>query len=245
MKKIRINELARELEVKPGVILDLLPELGVQEKKTHSSSIDEDVALVLRHRLTGSDTPRSTFSEGFNGHGHESADGHESSSVAVAEPPAAAEPEPAHPRTPAPPPVRDLAPRAPQPPPATASPVQAAETAEAAAASTPSLPAEAAVPSSSAEAPRPAPFRPLRPPLGGGTALHPPLAHSGQTAGGGAGNRNISIPARPVHPSPPRTGPSFATPAPVGPRQPLPPEPPRVITVPERSARSGETPGTP
>ncbi len=51
MKKIRINELARELEVKPGVILDLLPELGVQEKKTHSSSIDEEVALVLRDRL--------------------------------------------------------------------------------------------------------------------------------------------------------------------------------------------------
>ena len=48
MKKIRINELARELEVKPGVILDMLPELGVQEKKTHSSSIDEDVALVVK-----------------------------------------------------------------------------------------------------------------------------------------------------------------------------------------------------
>ena len=48
MKKIRINELARELEVKPGVILDLLPELGVHEKKTHSSSIDEEVALELR-----------------------------------------------------------------------------------------------------------------------------------------------------------------------------------------------------
>ncbi|MGH8162786.1 MAG: translation initiation factor IF-2 N-terminal domain-containing protein, partial [Rhodanobacteraceae bacterium] len=44
MKKTRINELARELEVKPGVILDLLPELGVREKKTHSSSIEEDVA---------------------------------------------------------------------------------------------------------------------------------------------------------------------------------------------------------
>ena len=28
MSKVRINELARELEVKPNVILDLLPELG-------------------------------------------------------------------------------------------------------------------------------------------------------------------------------------------------------------------------
>jgi translation initiation factor IF-2 len=53
MKKIRINELARELEVKPGAILELLPELGVTEKKTHSSSIDEDVSLEIRRRLTG------------------------------------------------------------------------------------------------------------------------------------------------------------------------------------------------
>ena len=53
MKKIRINELARELEVKPGVILDLLPELGVQEKKTHSSSVDEDVAIELGNAWLG------------------------------------------------------------------------------------------------------------------------------------------------------------------------------------------------
>src|SRR5947199_268800 len=56
MKKIRINELARELEVKAHEILDRLPELGVAEKKTHSSSIDEDVAIKLR-RLYGFDGP--------------------------------------------------------------------------------------------------------------------------------------------------------------------------------------------
>src|SRR5215467_12104635 len=56
MKKIRINELARELEVKAHEILDLLPELGVAEKKTHSSSIDEDVAVKLR-RHYGHDVP--------------------------------------------------------------------------------------------------------------------------------------------------------------------------------------------
>src|SRR6476620_1266422 len=56
MKKIRINELARELEVKAHEILDRLPELGVTEKKTHSSSIDEDVAIKLR-RLYGFDSP--------------------------------------------------------------------------------------------------------------------------------------------------------------------------------------------
>ncbi|HEY2844461.1 MAG TPA: translation initiation factor IF-2 [Bryobacteraceae bacterium] len=55
MIKIRINELARELEVKPNVILDLLPELGVTEKKTHSSSIDEPVAVEIKRRLTEGD----------------------------------------------------------------------------------------------------------------------------------------------------------------------------------------------
>ena len=72
MKKIRINELARELEVKPGVIIDMLPELGVQEKKTHSSSIDEEVAIELKRRLNGPDSgPLRTGSESANGHGHD------------------------------------------------------------------------------------------------------------------------------------------------------------------------------
>src|SRR5436190_15338836 len=53
MSKIRINELARELEVKPSVILDLLPELGVTDKKTHSSSLDDDVVLNLRRPVAG------------------------------------------------------------------------------------------------------------------------------------------------------------------------------------------------
>src|SRR5580704_14202624 len=44
MHKIRINDLARELEVKSKAILDVLPKVGVTEKKTHSSSIEEDEA---------------------------------------------------------------------------------------------------------------------------------------------------------------------------------------------------------
>src|SRR5579862_7483093 len=51
MKKIRINVLARELEVKSHLILELLPDVGVSEKLTHSSSIDEDVADKLRVRF--------------------------------------------------------------------------------------------------------------------------------------------------------------------------------------------------
>jgi hypothetical protein len=46
--KIRINDLARELEVRAKAILDILPEVGVIEKKTHSGSIEEDEAERIR-----------------------------------------------------------------------------------------------------------------------------------------------------------------------------------------------------
>src|ERR1700677_4999541 len=38
--QVRINELARELEIKAKVLIEYLPKAGVTEKKTHSSSID-------------------------------------------------------------------------------------------------------------------------------------------------------------------------------------------------------------
>src|ERR1700719_3406594 len=68
MSKIRINELARELEVKPSVIIDLLPELGVTDKKTHSSSLDDDVAFQLRQRLTGTGGPENAFVDEIDEH---------------------------------------------------------------------------------------------------------------------------------------------------------------------------------
>jgi translation initiation factor IF-2 len=46
--QIRINELARDLEVKAKAIIDYLPEAGVTEKKTHSSSIDVAAAEKVR-----------------------------------------------------------------------------------------------------------------------------------------------------------------------------------------------------
>src|SRR5690242_9021327 len=46
--QIRINELARDLEVKAKAILDYLPQAGVTEKKTHSSSIDLAAAEKVR-----------------------------------------------------------------------------------------------------------------------------------------------------------------------------------------------------
>jgi translation initiation factor IF-2 len=46
--QIRINELARELEIKAKVLIDFLPEIGVTDKKTHSSSLDLNHAELAR-----------------------------------------------------------------------------------------------------------------------------------------------------------------------------------------------------
>ncbi|MDT8069833.1 MAG: translation initiation factor IF-2 [Terriglobia bacterium] len=51
--KIRINDLARELEVKSKEILDALPKVGVTEKKTHSSSIEADEAERVKKFFAG------------------------------------------------------------------------------------------------------------------------------------------------------------------------------------------------
>jgi len=48
MSKIRINDLARELEVKSKAILDALVVSGVTTKKTHSSSLEADEAEKVR-----------------------------------------------------------------------------------------------------------------------------------------------------------------------------------------------------
>ncbi|HEX5482149.1 MAG TPA: translation initiation factor IF-2 [Terriglobia bacterium] len=50
--KIRINDLARELEVKSKSVLDYLHEIGHDDKKSHSSAIeDETAAQVRKHFL--------------------------------------------------------------------------------------------------------------------------------------------------------------------------------------------------
>src|SRR5258707_4321326 len=54
MSKVRINDLARDLEVKSKAILDTLPLVGVTEKKTHSSSLEEHEAEKVRVHLRGS-----------------------------------------------------------------------------------------------------------------------------------------------------------------------------------------------
>src|SRR6185312_15514276 len=75
MAKIRINELGKELEVKSSIILDAIKALGVNDKKTHSSAIEEDLAERVRRFVRGESEPAAA------------------SAPAAAEPPAAKEPK--------------------------------------------------------------------------------------------------------------------------------------------------------
>src|SRR6266568_349414 len=65
MSKVRINDLAREMEVKSRQILDVLGELGLGEGKTHSSSIEDHEA----------DKVRAHFERGSKGASHGSSTG--------------------------------------------------------------------------------------------------------------------------------------------------------------------------
>ncbi|MGO9085884.1 MAG: translation initiation factor IF-2, partial [Candidatus Sulfotelmatobacter sp.] len=53
MSKVRINDLARELEVKSKAITDMLTIVGVTEKKTHSSSLEDYEAEKVRAHFRG------------------------------------------------------------------------------------------------------------------------------------------------------------------------------------------------
>src|SRR5947209_1240189 len=58
MSKVRINDLARELEVKSKEVLDVLTKVGVTEKKTHSSSLEADEAERVRKHLKAGSTKK-------------------------------------------------------------------------------------------------------------------------------------------------------------------------------------------
>src|ERR1700758_566205 len=57
MSKVRINDLAREMEVKSRQILDVLVELGLGEGKTHSSSIEDHEADKVRAQFQQGSRP--------------------------------------------------------------------------------------------------------------------------------------------------------------------------------------------
>ena len=184
MTKIRINELARQLEVPSHAIIEMLPELGVSEKKTHSSSIDESVEKIIRERLSGG--------------GGDAARREAANSVAVAEPEAgeeAAHPEPTseRPSTGA----RSagsgvsIEPHAPPLDSTSASPTTTAQ--------------EATV--TIVEEPLRSKPAPLRPPLaaGGVAPLHPPLRTGPIPARPGPAPRPGQILSGPRQPIPPAT----------------------------------------
>src|SRR5712664_956777 len=168
VNQVRINELARELEVKAKAIIDLLPGYGVTEKKTHSSSIPADVAEKVRKNILG--------------HAEEEAKAEASAKAEKEAMEAAA--KAARMRPPAPPqasvspaatkPVAPAAPVAKPAAPAAAAPATAAPVVQKAPAATPAAPAAV----KPAAAP-PAPARtPIRPPAVPPSAARP-TAHTG------------------------------------------------------------------
>jgi translation initiation factor IF-2 len=63
MGKIRINELARELEVKSNVLLEYLAEMGIQDKKSHSSALEDDLADKIRAHFRAEGEPAEKAGE--------------------------------------------------------------------------------------------------------------------------------------------------------------------------------------
>jgi translation initiation factor IF-2 len=170
--QVRINELARELEVKAKAIIDLLPGFGVAEKKTHSSSIPVDVAEKVRRTIQGQAEAESA-----------------AESAAVAEKQAkdaaarAARQRPAAPTVadaPVAPPVAPPAPPAPTPaaakPASPAAPVAPPPQAPAISAATSVAPPAAPKPATPPASPAPATQAPVAPP-----AAKPPAVPAQQT----------------------------------------------------------------
>ena len=210
MSKIRINELARELEVKPQRILELLPELGVAEKKTHSSSLDEDAADLVRRHFGVVGARPDTFD-------HER--DHEPASAA------AVEDQIEHAPAPATAPVE----KAPA-----HRPVETAEVAETAPAA-----GEHTETAPESEAARPRPM-PLRPPLLGGhqRPVHPPTGTMSAPAMPVQPPARVTTappppavrPAAPARPATPQPRPSPAAPPAPASALPVTPRPGQVLT---------------
>jgi len=222
MSKVRINDLARELEVKSKSILDVLQEVGVTEKKTHSSSLEEHEAELVRKRLRAraDDAPASSkSSRTARGEdeiktkidlSHISRPGDVLRAITQQKETAtspAAHPEVKHPAAAAPPAAK---PEAPAAPPKHAAPA----------------PAQPAV---EAPAPRfvtPASVAAARPPAAIVVPPKPPAAPApvSATLSASAAPPAIVVPPKPAPPvSPVAAAPVAAPPAPVAPAQAAPP----------------------
>ncbi len=216
MSKIRINDLARELEVKSRVILEALPAVGCTEHKTHSSAVEPEIAERVRRYLRG-----------------------EGGAVAVEAPPAA-EPEspaPAVPEPPEPPAVAAETPAAPVEAPKTAPPPERPRPSlRTAPAPPPAAPLKPRLP---AVGPRPvyaAPMAPVAPRPAAPTAARPAV-----TPPSGAG----APPTPAAHPHAPAPASAAPTPAALAPPRPAPRVPTLNVSASQAPAASAPPPAVP
>jgi translation initiation factor IF-2 len=207
--------LARELEVKAKAIIDLLPGYGVTEKKTHSSSIPEDVAVKVRAKIKGESEDESTAQSAAKA---ESQAKEAAAKAARIRPtPTAPAPAAATPSAPSAA-VRPLAPVA---PPATAIPAAKPAAPSAPVSATPAAPSVSATPAAPAPlAVRPAaprPGAPLRPSAPSATSLRPQPQAPTQS-GAPAAQRPATPSPSGLRPQPPAARPaaSSASPARAG-----------------------------
>src|SRR5713101_4483298 len=213
--QVRINELARELEVKAKAIIDLLPGYGVTEKKTHSSSIPVDVAEKVRKQIQGLAEAEAAAEAAAK----VEKEAKEAAAKAARMRPAAAAPAPPVAVVPAV--AKPAAPAAAAAIPPAAKPAAPAQVPRAPAAAPPSAPlaaSPAAKPAApSAKAPAKTPIRPAAPaapqPLGAQSTARPAPAQSGQATQPSAVRPAAAAATRPAAPS---------RPMPTGNRGPLP-----------------------
>jgi len=250
MSKVRINDLARELEVKSKAILDALPHVGVTEKKTHSSSLEEHEAEKVRVHIRG-----SAESQGSSARAARSLRGEEEIKTKIdlshisrpgdvlraitqkkeasAAPPAAtpAQPKPAAPPVAArptivPPAAKPATPASPPAPVAAPTPAPARPTIVPPAAEKPAAPAPVTPPPAPATPPVPAaaapPARPAPPPPPAAVVVPPPPSAPPIAAS--------TAPASPVAPVAARpAAPTASAPQPPAPRMIVPQTGPRPV----------------
>src|SRR5580692_5587547 len=212
--QVRINELARELEVKAKAIIDLLAGYGVTEKKTHSSSIPADVAEKVRHHLKGV-ADAETAAEAAAQAERDARDAAAKAARRAAPVPAPA-PAPI-PATPAPAPVAAAPAVAPAAPPA-AAPNPAAPA--------PAVAAPAVAPAPAAAPPAARPVAPAAAPASAAPApAAPTSAPAARPAAPAPASTPAAAPAAPARPAAPTTSaPGTPTTAPAqrpAPTQPL------------------------
>jgi len=251
MSKVRINDLARELEVKSKAILDVLLEVGVTEKKTHSSSIEDHEATKVRahFRAAASESPGSAKpSRPSRAEADEiktkidlsqiSRPGDVLNAIRKQQAPVVAPPSPTV-VTPAPKPAPPVAaPRIVAPPAPAAAPSLPAGSGVAVKPTIAPPAAPVAQPSATATVAPAAPARPATPPV---TSAPPPMT---PTPPVGVKSAATTAPARP-QPAPPRTIVPQTGPRPVYKAPIRPPAPTAQAGAPVRSVPGRPVPGQP